>query len=188
MQRDYTPERYYTVPVFIYATIIHMNQKIVIIAIIVIVLFVGGIWFATLLPNQQEAAQEKPLDSARGKQPLFTDLRLGTPVRASFATQKNPPIKQKADYTVGEPIMLQGTTISTLTSPVSVSVRLVDATSKITNLKPSTVSFSPGTSSYCCWTIDTPGKYIVQVLRPDSITTALPITITRDLSTLAKPN
>ena len=164
-----------------------MNQKIVVVAIIVIVLFVGGIWFATLLPDQQ-AAEQSPISNTVVKIPLFTDLRLGTPVRASFAPQKNPPIKQKADYTVGEPIMLQGTTISSLTSPINVSVRLVDATSKITNLKPSTVSFSPGTSSYCCWTIDTPGKYIVQVLRPDSITTALPITITRDLSTLAKPN
>lgn len=187
MQHSSTPERYFTVPVFIYATITIMNQKIVIIAIIVIILFVGGIWFATLFTNSLKQQWDTPIIKTVN-QPLFTDLRLGTPVRASFATQKNPPIKQKIDYTVGEPIMLQGTTISTLTSPVSVSVRLVDATSKITNLKPSTVSFGPGTSSYCCWTIDTPGKYIVQVLRPDSITTALPITITRDLSTLAKPN
>ncbi len=165
-----------------------MNQKIVTIAIIVIILFIGGIWFATLLPDTPQAEPSTPFDATQGRQPLFTDLRLGTPVRASFATQKNPPIKQKADYTVNEPIMLQGTTAATVTSPISVSVRLVDTTSKITDLKPSKVSLSPGTSSYCCWTIDTPGTYTIQVLRPDSITTSLPITITRDLSTLAKPN
>lgn len=164
-----------------------MNQKIVVAAITIVILFIGGIWFATLLPDQQETAQDSSL-STIVKQPLFTDLRLGTPVRASFATQKNPPIKQKADYTVNEPIMLQGTTTSSVTEPINVSVRLVDATSKITDLKPGKVSLNPGTSSYCCWTIEKPGTYTIQVLRPDSITTSLPITITRDLSTLAKPN
>ena len=63
-----------------------MNQKIVVVAIIVIVLFVGGIWFATLLPDQQ-AAEQSPISNTVVKIPLFTDLRLGTPVRASFAPQ-----------------------------------------------------------------------------------------------------
>lgn len=162
-----------------------MNQRIVIITAIVIILFLGGIWFATLLPDTPEVQQNASSDTSI---PLFSDMRLGTPVRATFASQKNPPIKQKADYTVQEPIMLQATTSAAATDSVKVSVRLVDATSKITNLKPSTVTFEPGTNSYCCWTIDTPGSYIIQVLRPDSITTSLPITITRDLSTLADPN
>lgn len=167
-----------------------MNQKIVIIAVTVLILFIGGIWFATLLPNNnnQDSQSTAPFDGAQGKQPLFTDLRLGTPVRASFASQKNPPIKQKTDYTVNELIMLQTTTTAAVTQPVDVSVRLVDSTSKITSLKPGNITLNPGTSSYCCWTIPTPGTYNIQVLRPDSITTSLPITITRDLSTLAKPN
>lgn len=165
-----------------------MNQRIVLIIVGVIVLFLGGIWFATLTPGTPQAEPSKPFDTTAGNQPLFTDLRLGTPVRATFATQKNPPIKQKTDYTVNELIMLQATTNTSVTSPVSVSVRLVDSASKITSLTPSSVTLDPGTSSYCCWNITTPGKYIIQVLRPDSITTSLPITITRDLSTLADPN
>lgn len=162
-----------------------MNQKIVIIAVAVLILFIGGIWFATLLPNNQDSPSTATINSY-SKTPLFTDLRLGTPVRASFATQKNPPIKQKADYTINELIMLQTTTSQAATSAVTVSVRLIDSASKIIPFNPSTITLNPGTNSYCCWTIPTPGKYIVQVLRPDSITTALPITITRDLSTLDK--
>ncbi len=161
-----------------------MSQKIIILVVIVLILFIGGIWFATLLPGQQpfDATQGKPLDVTQGKLPLFTDLRLGTPVRASFASQKNPPIKQKTDYTVNEPIMLQTTTTAAVKDSVQVFVRLVDTTSKIIALKPETVTLAPGTSAFCCWTIPTPGTYNIQVLRPDSITTNLPITITRDLS------
>lgn len=161
-----------------------MNQKIIFLAIAVIILFIGGVWFATILPDKKSPEDSnQPLDTTRGK-PLFSDLRIGTPVRASFATQKNPPIKQKMDYTVNEPIMLQGSVISSVTKPITVSARLVDSASKITELQPASITLGPGTTSYCCWTISTPGIYTVQVLRPDSITTALPITITRDLSAI----
>lgn len=160
-----------------------MNQKIIFLAIAIVVLFIGGVWFATILPDNQQSTADQHTSEIQST-PLFSDLRLGTPVRASFATQKNPPIKQKMDYTVKEPIMLQGTVIPSVTNPITVSVRLVDSASKITELQPASITLGPGTTSYCCWTISTPGTYTVQVLRPDSITTALPITITRDLSAI----
>lgn len=153
------------------------------IASVVAGLFVAGILFALFLPSRgtEQLPQANPPE---GKQPpLFSDLRLGTPVRPSFATQVNPPIKQKTEYTTVEPIMLQGTTTSSATKPVTISVRLVDEQSNIISLKPSTATFALGTNSYCCWDIKTPGQYVFQVFRPDSVVTRLPIKIVKDFET-----
>ncbi|HLC48915.1 MAG TPA: hypothetical protein VJI96_00830 [Candidatus Andersenbacteria bacterium] len=153
------------------------------IAAVVFILFTAGIVFALFLPSrgtEKIPTEEKP---AGNQPPLFSDLRLGTPVRPDFATQVNPPIKQKTEYTVSEQIMLQGTTTSSAKEKVEVTVRLVDAKSTISNLSPSKITFSPGTNSYCCWTIKSPGEYVLQVFRPDSIVTRLPIKITKDFET-----
>lgn len=159
-----------------------MNPKIVVIAVIIVILFIGGIWFATLLPDDRSGV-DTPSSGGAPSQPVFTDLRVGTPVRPSFATQKNPPIKQKSEYTVNEPIMLRGTSIPGLTNPLSLSVRLVDTSSRIIALSPGTITLEPGTSAFCCWTIPNPGDYTVQIFRPDSITTSIPIKMVKDLST-----
>lgn len=161
-----------------------MSPKIAIVIFIGIILFVGGIWFALLLPDNTYQDTRGPSDTT--SVPLFSDLRLGTPVRAEFANQKNPPIKQKSEYTVNELIMLRGTTTEAATDSVSLDVRLVDDKSRIVPLTPSSVSLAPGTNSYCCWTIETPGKYTMQIFRPDSIISTLPITIVRDYTTLSQ--
>jgi len=160
--------------------------KLVKIICIVLGLFIGGALLALLLPStgvELLPQAEQPV----GKQPpLFSDLRLGTPVRPEFATQKNPPIKQKTEYTTSEPIMLLATTTSSATKPIEVSVRLVDEQSTIISLRPSTATFALGTNSYCCWNIKTPGQYVLQVFRPDSVITRLPIKIVKDFETTTK--
>lgn len=150
------------------------------IILIVSGIFIAGTLFALFLPNRgTEQLPEAELPA--GKQPpLFSDLRLGTPVRAEFAKQKNPPIKQKTEYTTSEPIMLLGTTTSSATKPVEVHVRLVNEQSTIISLKPASVTFDLGTNSYCCWKIETPGQYVLQIFRPDSVVTRLPIKIVKD--------
>ncbi len=161
------------------------NPKIVAVAIIALVILLGGIWFASQLPNRAYETKA-PSSGTQVQTPVFTDLRIGTLVRDSFATQKNPPIKQKPEYTVKEKLMLRGKTTSAVTAPLSVTVRLVDEQSRIIPLSPSTVTLDPGTSAYCCWTIPTPGKYTVQILRPDSITTNIPLKIVKDFETAPK--
>ncbi len=154
------------------------------IAGVVAVLFISGILFAFFLPKKEvaPASQNTQVSSTAH---LFSDFRLGTPVRPEFATQSNPPIKQKAEYTIQEQIMLQGTTTSSATGPVEVTVRLVDEKSTITELSPSRVTLQKGTSAFCCWVIPTPGDYTVQIFRPDSVITRLPIKIVRDFGSTA---
>ena len=153
------------------------------ITLIVTGIFIAGIFFALFLPSR--GTEELPqAEQPAGKQPpLFSDLRLGTPVRQEFASQKNPPIKQKTEYTTNEAIMLQGTTTQFASKPVPISVRLIDEKSNIISLKPSTATFALGTNSYCCWDIKTPGQYVMQVFRPDSVVTRLPIKIVKDFET-----
>ncbi len=159
-----------------------MSKKIIIAIFVGAILFIGGIWFALLLPNRPyQGGEEEPRGSSI---PLFSDLRLGTPVRPEFANQENPPIKQKTEYTILEPIMLRGTTTDAATDTLSLDVRLVDSKSKIISLDPGTVSLEPGTSSYCCWVVNTPGQYTMQIFRPDSVVTTLPIKIVSDFSSL----
>lgn len=148
-------------------------------ALVAAILFISGIVFAFFIPTKQTtpvAEQGQTSD----QQPLFSDLRLGTPVRPEFATQPNPPIRQQSEYSVQDLIMLQGTTTPAATGPVEITARLVDEKSTIIPLSPNTVTLQKGTSSFCCWTISTPGQYTIQLFRPDSVVTRLPIRIVKD--------
>lgn len=162
------------------------NSKLVKIIGAVVVLFIAGILFALFLPSRGTVLDTPAQQTGSKQNPLFSDLRIGTPVRPSFATQKNPPIKQKTEYTASEPIMLQGTTTAAATGPVEVTVRLVDEKSAIVSLSPSKATFGLGTNSYCCWNIQTPGQYTMQVFRPDSIVTRIPLKIVKDFETTTK--
>lgn len=150
---------------------------------IVCILLISGILFALFLPSRGTVPIDQIEQPTDKQQPLFSDLRLGTPVRAEFATQKNPPIKQKSEYTASELIMLRGTTTSAATKPVEITVRLVDEKGSIVSLKPSTVTLNTETNTFCCWEIKTPGQYIMQIFRPDSIVTRIPINIVKDFET-----
>lgn len=141
--------------------------------IAVVIIFITGVWYAFQRPLNAPAV---PNSAYTG--PVFSDLRIGTVVRDSFATQKNPPIKQKSDYTTKDLIMLQGTTSDGVTSPVTVTVRLRDDALNIIPLSPDTVTLDPGKNEYCCWNVPTVGAYNMQVLRPDGIITNLPLKIT----------
>jgi hypothetical protein len=152
-----------------------INKKYIIITIAVILIFLLGVWYAFQRPLTTPTAQDTSYTG-----PVFSDLRIGTVVRESFATQKNPPIKQKSDYTTKDLILLQGTTFDAVKNPVSVTVRLRDAIQNIIPLTPDTVTLAPGKNEYCCWDISAipVGQYTMQILRPDGIITNLPIKIT----------
>ena len=152
-----------------------MNKKLLIAIIAVITIFIAGVWYAFQRPITAPVAVDSSYNG-----PVFSDLRIGTVVRESFATQKNPPIKQKSDYTTKDLIMLQGTTSDGVTNPVTVTVRIRDTALNIIPLSPDTVTLNTGKNEYCCWNISTiqPGQYKMQVLRPDGIITNLPLKIT----------
>lgn len=152
-----------------------MNNKLITIIIAIAIIFIAGVWYAFQRPLQAPTVQNSAYTG-----PVFSDLRIGTVVRESFATQKNPPIKQKSDYTTKDLIMLQGTTSDGVTSPVTVTVRIRDTALNIIPLSPDTITLDPGKNEYCCWNISTiqPGQYNMQVLRPDGIITNLPLKIT----------
>ncbi|OGY37225.1 MAG: hypothetical protein A3E36_01355 [Candidatus Andersenbacteria bacterium RIFCSPHIGHO2_12_FULL_45_11b] len=149
-----------------------MNTKLAVIIGTVAIIFISGVWFAFQLPQNVP-----PKTDTAYTGPVFIDLRVGTVVRESFASQKNPPIKQKSDYSTKDLLMLQGTTADGVTSPVTVTVRLRDAAQSIIPLVPESVTLDPGKNEYCCWNIPTVGNYTMQVLRPDGIITNLPIKI-----------
>ncbi len=157
---------------------IQSHQKILAIGGIVLFLLLSGAWFASQLPDRTYETTQT--SSGTTQTPLFSDLRLGTLVRDSFATQKNPPIKQKTEYTIKEKIMLRGTTTPAATGPVTLTVRLVNTKSTIVPISPTTITLDPGTNSYCCWTIPTVGEYTMQVFRPDSVITNIPLKIVQD--------
>lgn len=150
-----------------------MTKRTIIILATITVIFILGVWFAFQLPQEKTMVADTTYTG-----PVFSDIRIGTPVRASFATQKNPPIKQKTDYGINEPILLQTTTMDAVTAPVSVTVRLLDSLQNIVPLTPDVVTLDPGKNEFCCWTIPTPGQYTLQVLRPDNLITNLPIKMT----------
>lgn len=63
------------------------------------------------------------------------------------------------------------------TTSFTMKLRLLTTTGDIKDLEPSTVSFTPGQTGYCCWRISEPGTYTVQIFKPDGSLTTLPLTI-----------
>lgn len=127
--------------------------------------------------SQFDLSTPLKVTAPEGHELIITEITLGTPLNAGEATKPAPKLRQAAAYTPSEPLALRITTDPQVAETTSVSVRLVNQNGEITELDPSQVTLSPGTSTYCCWLVNRPGDYIMQIFRPERIITTLPLTI-----------
>lgn len=147
------------------------QRYLVLVVVIGLVILTGvwtAIWWERGIPQVKET----------GREVIIEEITLAALRSADEANQANPALKQENNYQVGEPLAMRITTAADVTESIQVSVRLVSDTGKILPLSPASVEFSPGTSTFCCWKIETPGKYQLQIFRPERTVTTLPLMIT----------
>lgn len=147
------------------------RQRYLLLGVAVGIVILAGVWAALWWQSGQPQVRE------RGEGIIIEEITLAALRTPSEAGKPNPALKQQNNYQVGEALALRITTASHVTEPVQISVRLLSAEGKILPISPASVEFQPGTSTFCCWRIDRPGKYQLQLFRPERTVTTLPVTI-----------
>lgn len=148
------------------------TQRSLLLVIAVGLVMLAGVWTALWLGSRQPQVQEDSDPSA-----IITQITLAGLRTAQEEGKENPALKQQNNYRTGEPLALRITTAESVKEAIQISVRLLDKGGGIQELSPSSVEFKPGTSTFCCWRINEPGSYTLQIFRPEKTVTAIPIKI-----------
>lgn len=144
--------------------------------VIIGLIIVSGILVAQFVSmNKFDSA---PVHNTEVKELIITEMILAGLATPDQATVKNPNIRQSPSYATGQPLALRITTASNVTRSIEISARLLTESGEIKNIDPSSVSFEPGTSTFCCWQINEPGAYRLQIFRPEKTITTIPVIIT----------
>lgn len=149
------------------------RQRYLLLTIIVGAVVLLGIFIAVRIDRSRAINIAAPA----GRELIISAITLGTPLDAAEAARPEPRLRQRASYTTTTPIALRITADPAVTYDFTVSTRLVTTTGTIIELDPSQATFRPGTSTFCCWHIDEPGKYTLQIFRPEKVITSLPLLI-----------
>lgn len=162
---------------------ISKKQRNLLLVVILGLVVLGGVWTAIWVERRgAPQVQEGSEDSSA----IITEITLAGLHSIQEETKENPVLRQKTVYQTGEPLALRITTAEGVREPVEVSVRLLDPNGGIHDLSPSSATFQPGTSTFCCWRISEPGKFTLQIFRPERVVTTIPITV-QGTSTSARP-
>ena len=89
----------------------------------------------------------------------------------------NPPLRQAPNYSTADELALRVTTQTHVQEPIQLNARLLTLERRVVELDPPSMTLQPGTSTFCCWSIDEPGSYTLQLFRPEGIITSIPVTI-----------
>lgn len=149
------------------------RQRYQIFFIVVGALLLLGIAIA----NQIDLSQPLQLQAPEGRELVVSEITLGTLIDPTQAKDKNPKLRQQDSYTTADPLALRITTDPSVDTSFSIGARLLTQAGTIIELEPSSVTFQPGTSSFCCWTVPQAGRYTLQIFRPEKIITTLPLFI-----------
>ncbi len=149
------------------------TRRSLILVIAVGFVMLAGAWTALWLEGRGPQVQ----DDSENPSTIITQITLAGLRTAQEEGKENPALKQQNNYHTGEPLALRITTAESVQEAIQISVRLLDKGGGIQELSPSSVSFKPGTSTFCCWRINEPGSYTLQIFRPEKTVTAIPIKI-----------
>lgn len=112
-----------------------------------------------------------------GNIPIITEITLGTPLNAEEAKKSAPKLRQQSAYDINQPLALRVQLNPQIQSSIQVGVRLITEQGKIIELDPPTITLAPGASTFCCWQINQPNIYSMQIFRPEKTITSIPVTI-----------
>lgn len=109
------------------------------------------------------------------------EVLLGSPARVPSAEnpwQASDRLTSKQRYTTTDPLALRVVSAEPGERQIELTVRLLKEDGSFETLTPSTISVAGGTGGYCCWYVDSPGVYKLQIFRAGSTPFVIPLTIT----------
>ena len=140
---------------------------------------VAGIWYAASLP----IGVEQTTTTSAVQETIVSEITLGALRSAEEANDVDPPLVQKPSYTTSDQLVLRITTAPEVERLVELNARLLTPAGEVVELDPSVVQFSPGTSGFCCWQVEEPGEYTLQIFRPERTITSIPLKIIKGFDT-----
>lgn len=138
------------------------------------ILMLGGIFIITHFDLARPNAGQHVVS---GNIPIITEITVGTPLNAEEAKRPDPKLRQATAYEINQPLALRIKLNPQIQEPVQVGVRLLTEQGTIVELDPSKVTLAPGTTTYCCWQVDRPDTYLMQIFRPEKTITSIPLII-----------
>lgn len=146
------------------------NRYLLLGAAAILIIIVG-----TIIANKIELTPESKKIVLRDLQ--ISEITVGALTNPSEATKTEPKLRQKREYSTADQIALRVVTTPSVNRTIQLTARLIDPTGKIVELQPTTVSFEPGTSTFCCWNFPTAGSFNLQIFRPEQIITSIPVVV-----------
>lgn len=114
--------------------------------------------------------------------PAFREILVGTPASVLAAGEPWQPtdrLTQKQTYTTADPLAVRVVSSEPLERHIQLTVRLLKQDGSVEALRPETITVTGGTGGFCCWQVETPGKYSLQIFQGDSAPFVLPLTVVK---------
>lgn len=136
---------------------------------------VGGVLIAQYFDNQR--LTDVSTTTSGSQENLISEIVLAALKDPAQAGRENPALVQSGTYTTNSLLALQITTEESVENPLQFTARLLNPTGAVVPLDPPSFTVKPGTSIFCCWQIDTPADYILQIFRPEGTITSIPVKV-----------
>lgn len=142
-------------------------------AILAAVIIVGILVAQWIDRRSLDTAPESP----HAPQTIIAQIVLAALADPAQKEMQNPQLRQSPQYTTQDHLALRVTTQSHVQEPIEINARLLTLERRVVELDPPSMTLQPGVSTFCCWQIQMPGSYTLQLFRPEGIITSIPVTI-----------
>lgn len=142
-------------------------------AIVLAAAVIAGIWYAKTIRLEEQNAARTIVPTDR----VIASIMIGALKSPAEAEDLNPRLEQKSAYTTDDQLVMRITSEPAVREPFEVGVRLLEQSGKVVEIEPPSVTFQPGTSSFCCWQVTTEGNYTLQIFRPEKVISTIPLVV-----------
>lgn len=139
----------------------------------------AGIWYAQTIRLEEQNAARTAAPTAR----IISAIMIGALKSPAEAEALHPRLEQKSAYATDDRLVMRVTSESSVTESFEVGVRLLEQSGNVVELDPPSVTFQPGTSSFCCWQVAHEGNYTLQIFRPEKIISTIPLRVKKAIDT-----
>lgn len=141
----------------------------------------GGVAAVILGVGMALIVDLSPTPTGSGSVPI-REVLLGTPTERPTAEkpwQGSDRLTQKKRYATTDLLALRVVSEAPPERVIQLTARLLLEDGSVEPLSPSVISVPSGTGGYCCWTVEKPGEYKLQIFRENETPFVVPLTIVK---------
>lgn len=121
-------------------------------------------------------------ETAGPADPIIREVLLGVPAEKPTVEkpwQGSDRLTQKRTYATNDTLAVRLVSDEPIERILQFSVRLLREDGSVKTLSPSTFTVPGGVGGYCCWQVDTPGTYSMQIFRERQTPFVIPLTVVK---------